>query len=107
MNPNIQVGTVEGTGTAITVELGFVPDFVNVMNIDGNAEGKWTSDMPDASMQKRTAGTFSNAASNGITPYAGSRGDAGAGFIIGADADVNASGETLVYIAMRSGPGAQ
>lgn len=107
MNPTIQTGTVEGTGAAINVSLGFVPDYVQVMNIDGNAEGTWTSDMPDASMQKRTAGTFSNATTNGISPYDGERGGAAKGFTIGADADVNADGETLVYVAMRKGAGSQ
>jgi len=107
MQPNIQVGTVEGTGAAINIELGFEPDWIEVQNIDGNAAGKWSSNMPAASMVKRTAGTFSKPTTNGISPYAGVRGTAAKGFTIGADADLNVDGETLVYVAMRSGAGAQ
>ena len=36
---------------------------------------------------------------NGISEYAGAKGVTGAGFTIGADADVNVSGETITYIA--------
>lgn len=39
--------------------------------------------------------------SNGITPYDGSAQTAAVGFTIGADTDVNISGDTLMYIAMR------
>lgn len=103
MNPQIITGTVEGTGAAINVEVGFTPDWVEVQNIDGNAAAVWSSDMPAGHMVKRSAGTFSNATTNGISPYAGTRGGDSAGFTIGADADVNASGETLIYKAVRSG----
>lgn len=106
-------GTVEGTGAAINVSLGWQPDYVKCWNIDDagdlHAVGEWTSDMADASMFKGlkiadngSTGGLSNTyvTTNGITPYDGSD-SAAQGFTIGADADLNADGETIVYIAMR------
>lgn len=92
------IGTVEGTGAAINVSCGFEPRMVHLMNIDGDAE--MTQVLAEAKAQKRTAATFSNPTSNIITAYTGTS-SAGSGFTIGADADVNASGETIKYIAHR------
>lgn len=112
MNPNIRVGTVEGTGAAINVELGFVPDVVEVVNIDATnpVSIKWTSDMADAAGIKLTGGAtpaHTKISSNGISAYAGSRGAKAKGFTIGADTGLNVNGETITYVAMRSGAGAE
>ncbi|MEO1169926.1 MAG: hypothetical protein AAFW97_14570 [Pseudomonadota bacterium] len=110
-------GAVEGTGSAINVSIGFQPDYVKCFNIDDagdlHAVAEWTTDMADASMFKGLKiaddGTTSNlsntyVASDGITPYAGDDTN-GEGFTIGADGDLNASGETIVWIAMRDAGG--
>lgn len=98
---HFKVGTVEGTGAAINMELGFTPSFVRLINIDGDASLDWMSSMADGEGYKTVAaGANAQIATNGITPYAGAEGSASVGFTIGADADVNAAGETLHWVAM-------
>lgn len=93
-------GTVEGTGSAINVELGFTPAYVKLINIDGDATLEWTEDMTDGEGYKFVAaGTNAQIATGGITPYAGAEASASKGFTIGTDSDVNASAETLMYVA--------
>lgn len=48
-------GTVEGTGAAINVQLGFTPDYVKLINIDGDASLEWISDMADGEGYKTVA----------------------------------------------------
>ena len=97
---HMQTGTVEGTGAAINVVLGFTPSFVRVDNIDGDAILVWNDAMPDASgMKTIAAGTTAHITSNGITPYPGVEATTGSGFTIGADSDVNVNAETLVWTA--------
>ena len=93
-------GTVEGTGSAINVELGFTPSVVRLINIDGDATLDWTDDMPDDEGYKFVAaGTNAQIGSGGITPYAGTVAGDEAGFTIGTDSDVNASAETIIWMA--------
>lgn len=93
-------GTVEGTAAAINVQLGFTPQAVQVINIDGDAMMWWTDDMTDGEAYKIVAaGTNAQIATGGVTPYAGTVGGNGAGFTIGADADVNATDETIIWMA--------
>lgn len=93
-------GTVEGTGAAINVQLGFTPDYVKLINIDGDASLEWISDMDDGEGYKTVAaGTNAQIATGGVTPYEGVTATAAKGFTIGADADVNASGETIMWVA--------
>lgn len=96
-------GTVEGTGSAINVSLGFAPDKVELYNYDdaGSAAPSivWTADMADAAGFKNTTDTQAKITTNGVSAYAGAAASAGVGFTIGADTDVNASGETIMYIA--------
>jgi hypothetical protein len=100
MKGHIATGTVEGTGAAINVELGFTPSRVELRNIDGLAELNWTTSDGDGNGTKRiTDGTMSNLSSGGVSAYAGSLGANSAGFTIGADTDVNASGETINWTA--------
>jgi len=117
MSTDIRTGTVEGTGAAINIELGFVPDYVEVYNAD-DAGGlaptvKWWNGMADGSglktLKSVDSGTTGNASSaaivaGGISEYAGDS-TPGAqkrqGFTIGTDADLNVNGETLFYTAVR------
>lgn len=112
MNPNTQVGTVDGTGAAINVSLGFVPDYVRLWSEDGDAVIEWTSDMDDGSGLKSGASTMAIITTNGISKYLGAPYQssqnlgAGKGFTIGADTGVNENGKKIYYLAIRSGPGA-
>lgn len=107
-----KVGTVEGTGSAINVPIGFVPDYVEVFNYDDAGEKyplvKWWKGMADGSGLKINANSVAIAkiTSGGISAYDGSDtagSEAAPGFTIGTDADLNASGETLFYTAHRNG----
>lgn len=115
--PAMQSGTVEGTGSAINVELGFTPRYVKLINID-DAGGldptlEWFTGMAAAAGLKGKSIADNGATSalsqeyvtsGGITAYAGSDtpgSEASPGFTIGADSDINASGETILWIAFR------
>lgn len=85
-------GQVTGTGSALDVKkLGFRPRVVRLINIDGICTATWLQGMPDASAWKElnhdtAQRTFIT--SDGITPLAN-------GFTIGADSDLNVSGERI------------
>lgn len=114
---NYVVGSVAGTGSAINVSLGFIPDYVKVFN--PNDAGslwptlEWCTGMAAASgfktLKSVDSGSTGNASSNkitsnGISTYAGSS-SAAKGFTIGADADINVNGETIYYLALANAPG--
>jgi hypothetical protein len=88
------VGSVVGTGAIIQVRgVEFRPRVVRLMNVSSADRGEWVEGMADDSMVKQVAaGTGSIATSDGVTPAAD-------GFDIGADADVNASGEVIRWVA--------
>jgi len=109
MKDFIITGTVEGTGAAINITVGFIPKIVKVINIDGDAVLMWNDQMADAAGYKILTGIDDSAdtvsihqliSSNGITPIDGDH-DTKSGFTIGADADVNVNGETIVWEAYR------
>lgn len=104
MFPNTVVGTYEGTGAAINVVLGFVPDYVKIINTeDGDAVHEWFKGMAAGTSiaTLAAAGPVLNAA-DGVTEYEGTEGE---GFTVGTD--ISESGKTFYYVAVRSGPGAQ
>lgn len=90
-------GTVEGTGSAITISCGGRPTFVELYNIDGDAKLTWEKNMGDGKGQKMVdSGTgatdISTISTGGVTPAEKS-------FSIGTDSDINASGETIIWRA--------
>ena len=111
---NVVTGKVTGTGAAINVQLGFQPRYVKVFN-PNDAGGlyptiEYFDGMPAASGFKTKVvadnGTTGNKSSdyvtvNGISMYAGTAAGNSEGFTIGADADINANGEDVYYIAAR------
>lgn len=99
---SIKTGTVTGTGAAINVELGFVPDYVKVVNItDGDQIDEWFRGMTDGtSIQTNTA--VAARSSNGISEYAGTLADKKKGFTIGSG--ISESAKVLRWIAMRETP---
>ena len=94
----IKTGTVEGTGAAISMDIGFIPQRVELVNIDGDALLIWTDDM-GAGKGYKILGTGAGAliATGGIT--VSSETSTYIGFSIGADSDVNVSSETICYTA--------
>lgn len=109
---NCAVGSVTATGAAINVSVGFQPRYVKVANtaknvvveyIHGIGAGKGIKDQDKAVAEGGTASYTVGPqliSSNGITQYAGSS-TTSEGFTIGADTDLNVSGDTLYYIAHR------
>ena len=98
----VATGTVEGTGATLNVQLGFKPKVVLLFNIDGLAKLEWTEDMgAGKGLKIVTAGTVSFISTLGIAQYAGVAAGNKEGFTIGADTDVNASGETICWAAFR------
>lgn len=94
-------GIVEGTGATIIIQCGFIPEYVHILNIDGDAEFLWTDDLADGEGYKSlTGGTNALMATLGITPYTGTAGANSRGFTIGADTDVNVNAQTMLWIAI-------
>jgi hypothetical protein len=105
MDNNIKVGKVVGTGAALNVSLGFIPDWVKIVNYtDGTRTDEWFEGMTDGHSIATitTAGPVKNT-SNGISPYAGSA-TLPKGFTIGSA--ISTSGKDLYYVAMRTSSGA-
>lgn len=87
-------GSFLGTGADIDIRsVGFRPRSVKLWNIDGIATAVWLDGMADASAFKEiTAGTKSVITTLGITPLSD-------GFRLGADTDLNVSGELVRFEA--------
>lgn len=110
---DIAAGTYTGTGAAITVNCGFVPDYVRVVNIeDGDTLWEWFAGMADGTAVA-TAAAVAPLAENGVTAYAGAApytsGAAGSevmnpgsapGFIVGTV--LSESGKDHGWLAMRA-----
>lgn len=97
-NPGIAAGTYTGTGAAINISLGFVPDYVRVANItDGDTTWDWFNGMA-AGTAIQTDTAVATLGSNGITAYAGST-TASAGFTVGTG--LSESAKVFRWVAMR------
>lgn len=90
----IKNGAIAGTGAALNVRsVGFRPSKVELINKASSDKLTWTDKMADAEGHKQVAaGTSSYLSANGITPLSD-------GFTIGADADLNVSGEQIFWTA--------
>lgn len=101
MTSPIRTGTVTGTGAAINVSLGFVPDYVKVFNItDADQVDEWMTGMT-AGTSIQTNAAVAARASNGISPFAGSA-TAAPGFTIGSG--ISESTKLLGWVAFRNIP---
>lgn len=86
----LDTGTVADT----TIDCGFKPRYVHIMNNTSGDEEYWAEGMADDSAMKRVAaGTGALITSNGITPTTH-------GFILGLDTDILVSGEQITYVAI-------
>lgn len=93
-------GTVEGTAASISIDVGFTPTWVRLINIDGDAVLDWTDDMGAGTGYKLVAaGTNAFVSTGGVTQATAD--DGVIGFKIGTDADINASAETIIWLAGR------
>lgn len=103
MLQNFASGTLDGTGAAMNIEIGWQPDRIEVQNIEAADFAKlvWLKGMTAAHAIKTVTSTNSMITSLGVSLYAGST-SAQQGFTIGADTDVNVSGEALTWCAWRN-----
>lgn len=101
MASEIKTGSYTGTGAAINIELGFVPEAVLLWNLtDGDLVALWSDDMADDTGIDIAAAAAANAA-DGITPYQPTDLSSKYGFTVGTD--YSESAKVFTYIAMRSG----
>jgi hypothetical protein len=99
----IKVGTYTGAGVAINVSLGFIPDYVRIVNVtDGTNVTEWFAGMAAASGISviTTAGPVLDT-TNQVSSYAGDSSNA-PGFTVGTDLATNA--KVYRYVAMRGRP---
>lgn len=100
----VKVGSYTGTGAAINVSVGFVPDYVKVVNITTPGVDEWFNGMAAATSITSTGAGALRAAPNGITAFAGTAATAGQGFTVGAGLSTAAA--VYRYYALQNGPGA-
>lgn len=91
----IKRGFVSGKGAEFKVVLGFKPSHVKVYNVDDNILGEKFEQMAGLFARKVVAAGTQTFADDMIKIESD-------GFTIGSDADLNASGETLHYVAFDS-----
>lgn len=102
MADNLRVGTITGNGAAQNISLGWIPDWVQIMNAtDGDVIDFWHSSMTTLTSIKVDTAAATRAASDGIATYAGAT-TAAKGFTIGAGISENA--KVLYYMAARNTP---
>jgi hypothetical protein len=101
---NFATGTQDGTGASIDIALGWMPDYVEVLNWEASdfCEVSWSVGMAAASAIKRLTSTFSKISSLGITVFGTGATDTFKGFRIGADTDLNVLGESITWRAYRN-----
>lgn len=96
---NIAIGSYVGTGAAITLEFGFIPGYLRVINItDGDISWDWFDGMTAATAVKTDAAVAAEG-SNAVTRNPGVAGTTSAGLTLGTA--MSESGKTFRYVAMR------
>lgn len=96
----VVTGSFVGTGAQLSIKtLNSKVKCLWLTNANSADSAFYQSSMADGSMHKRlAAGTGSMVTGgNGVTPYAAAD---GAGFTLGADADMNVAGEVVHYTAI-------
>jgi len=94
-----KLGSYTGTGAAIDLSLGFVPEYVEITNIATGETWKWFASMPAGSaIAEATSGAKSRINANGVSPYAGSP-TKPRGFSVGTA--LSGAAATFAYFAIR------
>lgn len=98
MAGGIAISTYTGTGSAINVAIGFVPDYVRIINItDSDVTAEWFAGMTDGIAVDTAAAVAANA-DNGISKLEST--SLGFGFIVGTD--YSESAKVYRYIALKA-----
>lgn len=100
MKGQIKTGTYVGNGAAQNIQIGFVPDFLLLVNqTDGDIVTLWFNGFPAATSVDITTAAATQA-TNSISVYNGTPGGNGAGFVAGSNASKN--GKTFYYLAVAN-----
>ena len=99
-----KAGSYIGTGAALNVSIGFIPDYVMICNLSTPAADVWFGGMVAATSLTISGTAAVRVAPNGVTAFAGTPALAGQGFSVGPGLSSNAI--TYYYIAVQNGPGA-
>ena len=99
-----KAGSYTGTGAALNISVGFIPDFVQIVCYTTPGSDVWFGGLPAATSIVVAGTPAIRAAPGGVTAFAGTPALAGQGFSVGPALSVNAS--VYYYIAIQNGPGA-
>jgi hypothetical protein len=93
---------VVGTGAAINVQVGFLPRYIKVYNFTSATfeTCEWWEGMSAGYGLLGKNSVFSQITTGGLSQYAGGENYA-KGFTIGTNADLNAAGEVIYWLAVR------
>ncbi len=100
----VKVGTYTGTGAAINIELGFIPDYVRIINAtDGDISWEWFYGMGagDAFQTANHASAQQSLiTSNGVDAYVPTDFTNNPGFTVGTS--LSESAKVFYYVATRN-----
>lgn len=102
-----KVGTYTGSGAAQNISIGFIPDYVRIVNLTAPGMDEWFNGMAagtSVTAATDVAAAGIRAAPGGVTAFEGTPNNAGQGFTVGAALSTNAS--VYRYVAIQNGPGA-
>lgn len=98
MAGEIKISSYTGTGAALNIQCGFVPDFVQIFNAtDGDIIGTWFFGMTDGTSLDIAAAAAPNP-DNGVSAL--NSATLGFGFAVGTD--FSETGKTFRYVALRA-----
>lgn len=101
----IKCASYSGTGSTVSVNLGWEPQFVMIKNLSGTGNWRMFDNMREVSTGYFDAGQFFNANASVDTFNTDYLSFTSSGFdITGTASDVNTSGSTYIYMAIRRGP---
>lgn len=98
-NDTIRIGTFTGTGAVINVSIGWIPDYVRIINVtDRDITHEWFRTIMADGTSVDTAAAVATNTADGVSAYAGTTALA-AGFTVGTD--ISESAKVYGYVAMR------
>jgi hypothetical protein len=98
-----KAGTYTGNGAIKNIIVGFIPDYVRIVNFTAPAVDEWFKGLAAGTSITTTGTAAVRASPGGVTAFAGSSTE-GQGFTVGIALSTNAS--VYYYVAVQSGPGA-
>lgn len=105
MAAEVKIGSYTGTGAAINIELGFIPDHLEIYNAtDGDASWRWFAGMAAGNalaLANHASAQQSLITSNGVTAYAPANYAGKQGFTVGSA--ISESAKVFRYVATRNG----